>query len=279
MPDIRQLIQRGKTAQAIESLIALVGSQQRDLETQLLLLSSRLTNIERSRNQHQVTLDEWERVINQINQATLYVLYEAENLNLEKASAEQAVVQTRKILFFGANPTDTPRINIDIESRELHQIFRTHPNSDQVIFLKEFATTLPVFRDVALAEKPNLIHFAIYANEEGLYLHGPDDNHIIVPNANVSLVFELFDFPLECVFFNTWISAELARSLQHKVPYVIGMNGLIIDQASIIFATGFYQALAYGKSVPEAFALGKRLLVIEDYASEAEKPFLIDKED
>ena len=61
---------------------------------------------------------------------------------------------------------------------------------------------------------------------------------------------------VECLFFNTFISEELAQSLSAEKVMVIGFNDVISIHGAIEFATGFYTALRYGKSYQAAYAIG-----------------------
>jgi hypothetical protein len=49
---------------------------------------------------------------------------------------------------------------------------------------------------------------------------------------------------------------NIGEAIAQHIPYVIGMNKAIGDQAAIKFATAFYSALSSGKSVEFAFQLG-----------------------
>jgi hypothetical protein len=56
---------------------------------------------------------------------------------------------------------------------------------------------------------------------------------------------------------NACYSATQARAIAEHIPYVVGMSESIGDDAAILFAIGFYKALAGGKSIPKAFEFGK----------------------
>lgn len=47
-----------------------------------------------------------------------------------------------------------------------------------------------------------------------------------------------------------------AAAIAESIPCVVGLSRAISDPAAIAFAAGFYEALAFGKTVKEAFDLG-----------------------
>jgi hypothetical protein len=55
---------------------------------------------------------------------------------------------------------------------------------------------------------------------------------------------------------NACYSSVQARSISSAVQYVVGMNRAIGDIAAIKFSTGFYDALASGRTYPDAFRFG-----------------------
>lgn len=63
-----------------------------------------------------------------------------------------------------------------------------------------------------------------------------------------------------CVVLNACFSAAQAAELAAHVDCVIGMKRAINDQSAIVFAIGFYQAIARGQTVKTAFDLGCSLI-------------------
>jgi hypothetical protein len=66
------------------------------------------------------------------------------------------------------------------------------------------------------------------------------------------------------VVLNACFSQVQAEAIARYVPYVLGMNQAIGDVAAIEFAKGFYGALFEGKSVKDAFELGKNLIALKN---------------
>ena len=81
-------------------------------------------------------------------------------------------------------------------------------------------------------------------------------------------MFAVFRSDLRCVVLNACYSAEQAEAIAQSVDCVVGMASAIGDQSAIGFAKAFYQALAYGWSVQEAFELGSVQIGLEGLPDE-----------
>jgi hypothetical protein len=278
MENLINLLKTGRIQEVIDLLLRNL-KEDADTENMLVLLSARYaTNL---RNQQLGLIDrkDSDLATNQIVNSLLQLIRELpEDLQVPEIPLSPVATSTEKfvnILFFASNPPGTMRLNLDIESRELSQIFRNHPRKDQFRVQKEFAATLRLFMQVVNEEAATIIHFAFFANEEGLVFHDDDDKPKWVLNDTLLNIFDMIRVQPECVFFNTFISQSLADGLAKKIPFVIGMNGLIDDNAAITFSTGFYQAIAFGKDYPSAFKLGRELMIVEGFEKEKDKPFLV----
>ena len=110
--------------------------------------------------------------------------------------------------------------------------------------------------------------------------HGPDVVHLLSPGvnpANHALMLDrggqveyvspaafakIFDLPQtkapSLVVLNTCHSLKHAEAIAPRVGAVVAMKDMIYDSAAIEFATDFYQSLAFGSSVREAFEQGRQ---------------------
>ena len=62
---------------------------------------------------------------------------------------------------------------------------------------------------------------------------------------------------------NACYSRPQAEALAQTIDCTVGMNRAIGDAAAIVFAGSFYRAIGFGRSVKEAFELGKAALLLE----------------
>ena len=73
----------------------------------------------------------------------------------------------------------------------------------------------------------------------------------------MAALFEQFSSQVDCVILNACYSEIQAKAIAKHIKYVIGMNQAIGDKAAIDFAIGFYQALGGGRSIEDAYKLGR----------------------
>ena len=111
-----------------------------------------------------------------------------------------------------------------------------------------------------LEEAPQLVHFSGHGEgEAGLYFENETGNTQRVSGEALATSFRLFaqKSKIECVVLNGCYSQAQATAIAAYVPYVVGMQQTIGDQAAIKFAVGFYDALGNGESVEFAFESGQ----------------------
>ena len=114
------------------------------------------------------------------------------------------------------------------------------------------------FHRAILDAHPQIIHFSGHGTgEEGLALEDNQGNIVFLETERVERLFKLFAKKgVECVFLNACYSEVQAKAIQKHIPYVVGMNQSITDEAAILFSTSFYDAIGAGDNVEFAFELG-----------------------
>jgi hypothetical protein len=75
--------------------------------------------------------------------------------------------------------------------------------------------------------------------------------------ADLADLFRQFAATVRCIILSDCFSVIQARAIVEHIEYVIGMSREIGDRAAIAFAVGFYQALAAGRTIPEAYEMGR----------------------
>jgi len=124
---------------------------------------------------------------------------------------------------------------------------------------------------------PRIVHFSGHGESTGaIYLEDKTGKrHPVEPQALAAL-FEQFTGQVECVVLNACYSEQQARAIGRHIDWVIGMDQSISDKAAIAFSIGFYQALGAGRSILDAYKLG-RVQIGLDEATEHLVPILIQK--
>jgi serine/threonine-protein kinase len=162
----------------------------------------------------------------------------------------------RRILILAANPTDTSRLRLDAEFREIQEGLKRSRHADRFELFSQWAVTPDDLRRALLEHEPHIVHFSGHGGgTAGLALDDGNGRLKLVRTRAITGLFKQFP-SLECVLLNACYSEVQAQDLVAQVPYVIGMNQAIGDQAALKFAMGFYEALAYNRNYPEAFEFG-----------------------
>jgi len=162
-----------------------------------------------------------------------------------------------KILFLTANPLDTVRLRTGEEARAIDQALRQAEYRSFDIVVHQ-AVRINDLQELLLRHSPDIVHFSGHgsaANE--LILQDDKGNAVPVSGKALHKLFASLKDKIRCVVLNACYSEEQAKHLAEVIDCVVGINPDLTDEASIQFATAFYRALGYGRSVQAAFHLGQ----------------------
>lgn len=187
-------------------------------------------------------------------------------------------MQMVKALFLAANPISTNRLEIDEEMRAIEQKLRAAEHRDVLTFQSAWAVRPDDLLQRLNECRPHIVHFSGHGNHHGLSLAGDDGQERLVTTRALTHLFATLKDNIQLVFLNACYSHEQARALVANIDCVIGMTKSIHDNAAKIFASSFYRAIGFGRSVQEAFDQGIAALLLEDI-SEEEVPELLTRED
>jgi tetratricopeptide (TPR) repeat protein len=183
----------------------------------------------------------------------------------------------KTILFLAANPKKTEPTNLKREVEAVKKgLARLQPQRhEQFVFKQEWAKTPEEVQHALLEHKPHVVHFSEYgAGQAGIILENEAGEEQIVSGDTLAHFFEPFP-DIECVIFNARFGTLQAAHIVKHIHFVISMNQPINLKAAILFSIGFYDALAAGKSIINAFRMGRvRIKVAMPKESEHLKPVL-----
>ena len=248
MEALKSLISTGKIDEAIDQLIHDFGHS--DYLDELILLSARNATNQKNRRLELVRLEDYQVEKNKIVHSVLGVI---ELLQEEKQDSHKVILEKR-VLFCEANPLHDRNLMSNVEYREIEDIIHREGSSLQLIL--KMALSLDRFIESVNEVNPAVLHITAFANDEGLYFHDKTDAPAFIPNATFLQHVQMIQSEVACIFFNTFISEDLAQSLSTNNVLVIGFNEVIDSHGAIEFATGFYTALRYGKDYQAAFRMG-----------------------
>ena len=171
-----------------------------------------------------------------------------------------------KVLFLTANPSDTAALHLDEEIRLISQRIRRGE------YRKLFdIRSAPAIRAADLPyelmdQTPDIVHFSGHGTEEGelCFVRDGDLQTVAIPAPTLARVFRQFRDRIKCVVLNACFSSIQAEAIAESIPCVVGMTRAVPDATAIAFAAGFYEALAFGKSVADAFELGQMQVELTD---------------
>lgn len=165
------------------------------------------------------------------------------------------------ILYLAANPAGLPPLRSDKEMREIKEQLDAGKFRDR--FNLESCSAVRL-RDIgrALADyDPKIVHFSGHGERDGsIYVEDEQGYQAPVMAEGLADLFRLHAPTLDCVIVNACHSAVLGRSVKQYINNVIAMRFEIGDTAAITFSIGFYQGLAGGFPVAEAFKRGRAFL-------------------
>jgi WD40 repeat protein len=164
----------------------------------------------------------------------------------------------KTILILAANPQNTTRLRLEEEIREIDEGLRRANQRHQYKLEQKLAVRSRDFYRAILDYKPSIVHFCGHGvGQEGIVLEDDTGEMAVVPTNALASMFKLFATKgVECVILNACYSEVQAEAISQYVNYVLGMNKAVGDQAALAFSVAFYDGLAAGYEVEEAYQLG-----------------------
>lgn len=162
-----------------------------------------------------------------------------------------------RLLILQANPTKQSVLQL---SREVREIKRSLSNvvAWEIEIVQEGAVQANDLQEILLRVKPDIVHFSGHGTPRGnLIFEDYDGDPEPISTTRLSGILFRFKDYISCVVLNACYSSKQAYAFAKSIPYVIGMTSGIQDSDAIAFSSSFYQALAYGKTIEQAFSLAQ----------------------
>jgi hypothetical protein len=164
---------------------------------------------------------------------------------------------------------------LDEEVRDIKKKIQATTHRDLIRI--EFA---PAARSADLLEEmnshePHVVQFSGHGNKDkGILVCDDRGQALAVGGDALAALFESTQVNVQVVVLNACYTREQAEAVASVVPCVIGMKGAVGDRAARVFASAFYSALGFGRSVEVAFRQGIAALRLEGIA-QSDLPDLI----
>jgi hypothetical protein len=180
-----------------------------------------------------------------------------EDGGVERGSEAEGGRQIR-ILFLSANPRSTPGLAIDHEVRKIDEKLRAARYRDRLELISRWAVRPDDVMQALLEVEPVIVHFSGHGNQDDEILLEDDGGHPSAVGKEVLAdLFGVLKDRIRLVVLNACYSRSQAEAIVEHIDGAVGMQSAFGDRAAIAFSAGFYQALAFGRSLREAFELGK----------------------
>lgn len=174
-----------------------------------------------------------------------------------------------RILFLAANPKNSSKLRLDEEIREIQARIRAAEFRDTFELVSRWAVRpldlLQAFNEV----QPHVVHFSGHGSGDAeLILEDDAGNTKAVSEAALVALFRTAKDSIRLVLLNACHSEGQAQAVSQHIDCTVGMSTGIGDAAAIVFAPTFYGALAFGRSVGQAFEQGRTALMLEGIPEE-----------
>ena len=173
-----------------------------------------------------------------------------------------------KAFFLAANPRSTNRLAIDEEMHAIEQKLRAAEYRDVLVFQSAWAVRPDDLLQLLNQHQPHIVHFSGHGSSKGLSLAGDDRRDRLVTTRALKMLFTTLKDNIRLVVLNACYSREQAQALVEIIDCVIGMKESIHDDAAITFASSFYRAIGFRRSIQEAFEQGITSLLLEEIPGE-----------
>lgn len=180
------------------------------------------------------------------------------------------------MLFVAANPRSTSKLSLDEEMRAITEKIRASEYRNLLELEAAWAARPDDLLQSLNIHKPHIVHFSGHGSSTGeiILVNGSGLSKAVSTNALKALFTTLKD-NIQVILLNACYSRLQAEALVDVIDCVIGMNNAIGDQAALIFASSFYRAIGFGRSIQEAFDQGRTALLLEGIPEEDTPELLV----
>lgn len=176
---------------------------------------------------------------------------------------ERATTTNARVLFFAANPATTPLVRLDEEAREIDRKIQESDYRASLELRTRWAARPDDLLQGLNKDRPTIVHFSGHGTgSAGIVLQDDSGSAVSVPAEAMTLLFKAAKGNVKLVLLNACFSKAQAVAICKEIDFVIGMSDAIRDDAARIFASAFYRAIGFDKSVQDSFNQGIAALAL-----------------
>ncbi|MCC6552539.1 MAG: sigma 54-interacting transcriptional regulator [Polyangiaceae bacterium] len=175
-------------------------------------------------------------------------------------SPERVRVVRRKVrvLYLAANPRATDELGLSREIRRIRERIRASEHRDALSFICRLAVRPDDVQQALLEVRPHIVHFSGHGTrDEHLLLEDDRGGAAQVDKDTLAELLGILKDDIQVVVLNACHTVPHAEALTRIVDGAIGVDDAITDEASIEFSASFYRAVGFGRSLRDAFELGR----------------------
>ena len=266
---VRQLISRGQTDEALETLLEhTTKAGYNKLANELRITQTTFKENERAYRTGTISRDIYMLTRAQVTQSILNIVDEMPNDGTggNEGGGDSAQLN---ILFLTARPTDVDDLRLGDEYRKVVDEVK----GDTLSFRLEPSVRITTIIKAIDQNNPDILHFSGHGSgKEGLLVQAEDGTHQLFPTPGLDRMFASLKKNIKCVVLNACYSKEQAEVISQHGIHVVGMKEPIGDHAAIAFSVGFYQGLSSKNDYIHAFDRG--MINISPYLGNADTPQL-----
>lgn len=167
-------------------------------------------------------------------------------------------VEKLKMLIVLANPRQSSPLRLLREQKLIEEAIRSsryRDNIEKPTILS--AATIHELSRALLEDTFHIVHIAGHGNGQGLLmLEDVLGNAAPVPQWPLANLFKRYKTTIRFVLLNTCNGLTQGERISFGIPYTIAMEGALDDDAALMFAKGFYEALGAGHEIDDAYEEG-----------------------
>jgi hypothetical protein len=180
-----------------------------------------------------------------------------------------------KVLLLDPGPIYHVYVSLDEHLREIENSILASPFSNLFEVIPRSSVRVSDLGTYLLRYKPHIVHFVGHADlSTGIILADDEDYLTPVGFKELANILHILKDNIRVVFMVVCYTKAYAEEIARKIDFVIGMDGEISFEAARAFSGSFYQALAFGRSMKDAFEIAKAELNIRGFEG-AEVPVLL----
>ncbi|MEN3334333.1 MAG: hypothetical protein V7641_3698 [Blastocatellia bacterium] len=185
------------------------------------------------------------------------------------------MINKTTVLLLATNQLEIAYVRLDDELREIDEKIHVARFGNSFEFESRPAIKVSELRSLLFRYKPHIIHFSGHGRASGEIILEDDAGGMRITGVDELIgILRTIKDNLRLAVFNVCYSKAYAEAFAETFDYAVGMDGLLDRSSAIVFAGSFYQALAFGRSVREAFDAAKEQLTIRALAG-ANVPVLL----